>query len=440
MYSNTEVMIKVIAECRAKGKADWKHIQELLREEYFIDREVNALRSVYMRNREEIDNEIKQIQASGLVEIEEKPKPSADSRKIELLKDGTTVSERKLYLSESQLKSKVSLLEAHGFDPFEFELVSATNNFWDSQTSEGEVLTLYQSKIVVKPLSESKELNYLSIQELLSELKEKDFGKIFKLKEIDLSEKRYALEVDWADIHIGSLSWHEEVGEDNDYKIAFAKIKKIVEEIKYIIRHYNIEKIYHCFLGDTLHIDTGGLTTTAGTQVDFDTRPSKMTMKSYEVIMYIIDETSFVDTEILWVEGNHSKLVEFTVFWGLQLIYRNCEHIKFDVSPKKRKRFVYGDNLIGLLHGDEIKKKEQETWLQYEFREEWGKCKYAEVHSGHFHKEEVTSENGGITRRTNPTIKATDKYEYDHAWISKKAVLCYIWHKEDNLKSIHYLK
>ena len=120
MYSNTEVMIKVIAECRAKGKADWKHIQELLRKEYFIDREVNALRSVYMRNREEMDNEIKQIQASGLIEIEEKPKPSADSRKIELLKDGTTVSERKLYLSEAQLKSKVSLLEAHGFDPFEF--------------------------------------------------------------------------------------------------------------------------------------------------------------------------------------------------------------------------------------------------------------------------------------------------------------------------------
>lgn len=434
MYSNTEVMIKVIAECRAKGKSDWKQIQQTLKREYFVDREINALRSVYNRNRQEIDEEIKRIQSISL------PIDKEANRRIELLKDGTTVSERKIALSEEQLKSKEFLLEAHGFDPKEFELITATNNFWDSQTSEGTVLTLYQSKISVKPYVESKDINYNSIQDFLDVLMDKDFSKVFKLKEINKSEKAYALEIDWADIHIGSLSWHEEVGEDNDYKIAFAKVKKIVEDIKYLLNHYNIEKIYHCFLGDTLHIDTGGLTTTAGTQVDFDTRPSKMIMKSFEVIMYIIDETSSVDTEILWVEGNHSKLVEFTVFWSLKLVYRNVEHIKFDVSPKKRKRFVYGDNLVGLLHGDEIKKKEQETWLQYEFREEWGQCKYAEVHSGHLHQEIVTGESGGITRRTNPTIKATDKYEYDHAWISKKVVLAYLWHKEENIKSIHYLK
>jgi hypothetical protein len=105
-----------------------------------------------------------------------------------------------------------------------------------------------------------------------------------------------------------------------------------------------------------------------------------------------------------------------------------------------RKIFTYGTVLVGLLHGDEIGKDEIDTWLQSEFRKEWSECDYAETHCGHLHQEQLFKEKGGITRRTNPTLKRKDKYEYDHAWSSNKVVLGYLWHKTENLKEVYYFK
>lgn len=438
MYSNTEIILIAIAESMASGRTKWKAIQTHLKTKYFIEREINSLSSIYQRNKEYITIEIERIRKEKPIVVD-KPKELREV-KVELLSNGTTASERKLILSEEQLKSKVFLLNAHGFDSNEFELVSATNNFWDSQTSEGTVLTLYQSKIVARPKIESEELTRNDISKILDQLQTTRFNKTFKLIDLSDREDGYALEVDWADLHCGSLSWHEEVGEDNDYKIAFGNVKKVLNQLIHIIKTRKIKKIIHCFLGDFLHVDTGGLTTSGGTQVDFDSRPLKMIKKGYELVMYIIDTTSIIPMEVKWVSGNHSKLVEFAVFYALPMIYKDNPEIQFDVDPVTRKVLSHGEVLIGLAHGNDIGKKEMFTWLQHEFREQWAKAKYVEIHLGHLHQEYVMSEMGGITVRVNPALKVIDKYEHDHAWVSKKMVLAYLYHETEHLKEVFYLK
>lgn len=276
----------------------------------------------------------------------------------------------------------------------------------------------------------------MALDEVLAKVKPIDAQ--FKILEPKQSGEKYALEIDFADIHVGSLSWHGEVGDDYDYKIAFEKIKRQVEKASSILHKEPIEKLYICFLGDFLHIDTDAGTTTKGTKVDIDSRPKKIVSKALEMLQYIIENLAMVETEVIWIEGNHSRLVEYTLFQALPLIYDHAKHIKFDVCPKMRKAFVYGDNLIGLHHGD-MNKEMMFGWLQLEYRKEWGKVKYAETHSGHIHQEKV-QEKYGIINRTNPTSKALDLYEYQNGWISNKATLAYLWSKTDALQAQYYLR
>jgi len=410
---------------KVTGENDWVMVKDYFNHKYDLCRTKEWYRGVWRSHR-------------TVPEIVQQDKPRVNKEIFEIKSDGTSVSEKILSLSESDSKNPISLLKAHGFEPSQWELVSACNNFWGS-TSDS-TLQNYQSKITIKPKVSSKELCISDIKSFINVLAENKFEHNFKLIPLDTTSEKYLLEVDWADIHLGSLSDEDEVGFNNDYKIAFGNIKKVVAKIVEILETGKVEKIVHAFLGDFLHFDNVGGKTVAGTELDTDSRPLKMIKKSFEISMYIIDNTAIVPMEVKSILGNHSKMVEFSVFWALSLIYSDVKTITFDVDEKSRKVLTYGTSLIGLAHGNDISKTEQDLWLQNEFRQEWAGCDYAEVHTGHLHQEILFSEKGGITKRTNPTLKVIDKYEYDHAWSSKKVVLAYLWHKEDNLQEIFYLK
>ena len=424
-----EILAKIISEVQwaNKGMNNWNKVSIELGKRYGIVKSPEGCRKFYNRYiRESFEQNKKVDNKQGL-----------EFNKFEYRKDGMMLSERKILMSESEMKNPKFLLEAHGFDHNEFELVSAQNNFWTMHSSEDGERINYQSKITVKPKVESNELTKEDIVCLVRNFEPKPFN--FELREVDYQSNKFALEIAWADIHIGSLSWKGEVGEDNDYKITFAKIYKQIDEALEIIETFNVEKVYLCFLGDFLHIDTIDSTTSKGTRVDSDSRPKKMTAKALEILMYMIEKLSVVETELIWIEGNHSRLVEYAVFQSLPFIYRDWKHIKFDVRPISRKWFMYEKNLIGLHHG-EMKKSTMFNWLQVEARDLWGKAEYVEQHSGHLHKEMVAEEQGGIIQRTNPTSKVQDLYEYENGWKSNKVTIAYLWGAKENLYAQFYLR
>lgn len=399
----------------------WREIVDLLAREYGVITTIEGVRKGFYRQEKKY---------SKLNKQEVKP---IEKVSVERKQDGTMISERKILMSETDMKDDAFVLKAHGFDPDKYDIVNIVNNLWTSQSAENGELMNYQSKITVKPKKDNG-LSKQDVAEIVAEIKPLNI----KFELIKQPNEELALEVDFSDIHIGSLSWHEEVGEDFDSKIAFEIIKRQVSQAREIIEQYKVGKVYLCFLGDFLQADTTDGKTNGGTLVDTDSRSKKMVQKGLETAMYIVESLSITPTEVIWVEGNHSRLVEFSVFWSLQFIYEKAKHIKFDVSPKVRKAFVYGDNLVGLHHG-EMSKDESHSWLQMEFREEWGKSKYAETHSGHIHQEKVI-ERHGIINRTNPTSKIQDSYEYINGWKSNKASVAYLWTKTRQLKGQFWLR
>ena len=360
-------------------------------------------------------------------------------RSSEIHQDGVQISERVLLLSETQEKDKDFILKAHGFDPSEFELVLVRNNLWTTQSVENGPLYNYQSRITVKPRT-TDVLTREQIQDIVKEFKYVH-DPIQVIQQGTLRHK--ALQVNFCDLHLGLFSWAPETGENSDYKIIDGKVKEIVWKIKKkMLSDKDIDTLFLCFIGDIAHVDNEQGETTAGTPVHVEGRTKKMIQVLYKLIMYIIVELSVVPrVYVKVVEGNHSRILEFTVFESMQYIFSKNEHIHIDNSPKSRKAFMYGNSLIGLMHGD-MPKKQSWNWLQIEAREMWGKATYAEIHAGHWHKENTESDTfAGITIRYNPTPKPTDHYEYSNGYIgAEKKVACYVWDEEDGLEQIEYFK
>lgn len=445
------VEFKKMININGKDGWTWNDVSIMIGKDYGIVVTPNACRKAYKRYCDKINSEEtkekyginyystdKRLKEPLFIDGDKLSKPKEKQFiSVEIKQDGTQISERRIVMSETDSKSPEFCLTAHGFDPKLWEVVSVKNNFWDSAFGEGEVNTLYQSKLIVKPKG-NKELTLEDINNAIKKINANDINRNHEL--IKFKQNGKAFMVDVADLHVGSLSWHEQVGNDNDYKIAFGNLKSVVSQISDVLKQGKHEELVLDFLGDFLHVDTSGLTTSGGTPVDTDSRPEKMIMKAYEMVMFIIDNLAMLPTKVKWVGGNHSKLVEFAIFQSLPRIYANVKHIEFDVSPMDRKVWTYGVNIVGLLHGDEISKEEKTVWLQRDFKAEWSNSKYAEIHCGHFHQEQLFKEVGGITHRTNPTLKIQDKYEYDHGWSSTKVILGYSWDKENGLEQVYYFK
>jgi len=254
----------------------WKDVSIILGKNYGIIKTPNAVRKTYYRYiknnpEQEIKVDLKKVEKQE--EVKENFKNFVS---IEKLANGMTVSDRSLLMSEQQAKDEKFILEAHGFDPNEFELVSAKNNFWTGQGKDNEIIHHYQSKITVKKRNPYN-LTKQEIAELNAEIKPFDANR-FKLKPIKQND--LMLEVDFSDTHIGSLSWAAEAGEDYDYKIVFENVMRQVAEARYYIDLFNVSQVNICFLGDFVHIDSEEGETTGGTRVDTDTRPKKIIQKA----------------------------------------------------------------------------------------------------------------------------------------------------------------
>lgn len=81
-------------------------------------------------------------------------------------KDGSFTSDRLIEINEENLKNPEFLLNAHGYDPLEWELVSARNSIWNQGGKSG-VKNLYASKINVKPRTE---ISQIEIEEFYEDL------------------------------------------------------------------------------------------------------------------------------------------------------------------------------------------------------------------------------------------------------------------------------
>lgn len=251
------------------------------------------------------------------------------------------------------------------------------------------------------------------------------------------------MEISIPDLHIGKMSWDKESGEDYDIDIACARFKGAIESFLSRIDPGSIDRILLPLGNDLLNVDNKMNTTTAGTPQSSDSRFGKIFRTVKALMVETIDKLSAIaNVDVLIIPGNHDEATMFTLGELLDAWYRDSTKVKVFNSPKLRKYYEYGKNMIMFTHGDKEKHAELGQIAAHEQAEMWGRTKYREVHLGHLHKSKsiqytTGDEFPGFKIRILPSLCSADAWHYAQGYLSAKAAKAYIWHKDQGLITEH---
>lgn len=333
----------------------------------------------------------------------------------EILKDGSQKSDKLIKMSVEQSKDVNYLLEAHGFDKNNWELVNARNNIWNVNSSSQGVQTLYSSKITVKPKA-----NGFDIDKFIEIIQEK-VEPIYVEELPEQKEANNLLEIPLFDMHFG-------IADLDYYMETFNKIVHTITSKKW-------DKILFIVGNDLLHNDGFEGKTTSGTPIDkVNMEKAWSDADRFYSNLIVSALANSNEVNLVHVNGNHDKGITFGFAKMLEAKY---PQVKAETSMKARKAFVYNEIFIGLTHGDKANSR-----LEKAFYEEFGNliavAKVKEIHHGHIHHE-ITKDNLGMITRSLATKAKTDDYHYENGWTGAHKRFQLFEFSENSLDAIYYV-
>ncbi|MGX7041567.1 helix-turn-helix domain-containing protein [Leuconostoc lactis] len=326
---------------------------------------------------------------------------------IVLNKDGSQSSSTTLQMTSEQAKDPDFVLRAHGFDPSEWDIISARNNFWQQNSQENGLIDLYQSKITVKPKSDG-------------ELTPHDIANLFKADIKPYTIKQVAhdthnLVVPLPDLHFGITTMLDVKGH----------LDRLIELINEGYKTIVIEQ-----LGDLFHSSQmWSSQTLKGTLLD-----------EVNMVQAVEDAKQFFDVlvtaalknsttlHIKQMAGNHSGNMEYMFMEYLKAKY---PQVVIKNNIQFRDAYLLDNVGIMLAHGD-LAPKNLPMLFANEFGGVWSLSHSKEIHKGHFHNEK-TVDNGGVISRQLGTVKPNDKYEIMNGWTLSKKELYALEYDSDKL-------
>lgn len=341
-------------------------------------------------------------------------KPVEYKQTTEILPDGSHKSDKLLWLNSAKEKDPNYLLEQHGFDPNEWELVNSKNNIWNTYSKQDGIMTLYSSKITVKP-----RINDFNFEKLLASIqKVKPFKS--KIKQFK-SDSNRLLELPFFDQHFGI----------SDYEYYQPTQAKVLSKIN----SNDWDEILFVVGQDMIHNNNHKGQTANGTNievVDMD-----MAWHDAESFYFpLIDAALLKANKVLikYSKGNHDE----TISWAfVKLLKRLYPEVEVDDSFQERKIHSFGKVFIGITHGDKGRKNLHNVF-PVEFPNEWANAKIRELHTGHFHIEDG-KDVFGMMVRTLATRNKTDQWHKDNGYVGGHKRFMLFEYSTEELEAIYYV-
>lgn len=340
-----------------------------------------------------------------------KIKDVARGTEIVLNKDGSQSSSTTLQMTSEQAKDPDFVLRAHGFDPTEWDIISARNNFWQQNSQENGLIDLYQSKITVKPKAKA-----MSIDSVVA-----SFNRDIKsVKVQNIAKGSNSILVALFDMHFGITR--------------LSDLESHLEQIADILKkgYKNIEIVIG---GDVLHSDFLTKTQTASnTQLD-----------EVKTIRAIDEAESFFSSllelslkyskrvEVKAVSGNHDTDSQYMFVWGLS---KKFPQVAFEnVLNNKRLAFQFGKIGVMVAHGN-LALKRLPMLFANEYTAIWSSSTYRMVASGHYHTEKLQDVDGVVMHQFG-TVKPNDTYEVANGYTVGRKHLQLLEFDNERLKATY---
>ena len=366
--------------------------------------------------------------------------PSVDpySESFEWRADGTGVSDKLITIMAGEKITPQLIMERHGLDAGEWQVVSYRNNLWHGQVKGGARTILYQSRLTVRP---SGGISLEHIDEFFNRLARE--YKPVPICPIKTAGPPCMVEVNIADLHLGKLAWAGNTGNNYDHRIAANLMQDITASFCNDLAGKNIEQILFVWANDFFNADTVEQTTVKGTPQDVDCRWEKMYDTGCEALITAIDMLSqLAPVTTFYTPSNHDQMTGYHALGVLNAWYRDSDRVTIVRSSRPRYYHRYGNILLGYCHGDtegrESKSYEKASRLASlmpnEAAELWGQTKYREMHAAHLHSEQTTNEINGVTVRRITSPTAIDNYHAQAAYVGTvRRAQAFVYDKEYGL-------
>lgn len=244
-------------------------------------------------------------------------------------------------------------------------------------------------------------------------------------------------EVSIFDHHFGALIWGKETGgADYDSKIARDCWDKAFTTLISRNQSYQPDRILLILGNDQQNVDNRAGTTEKGTLQHSDGRYQKMFGVSRDASIWAIDAATTVAqfVDVVMVGGNHDPLATWHLGDSLASWFRRFKNINIDNTPKYRKYYEHGKNMLMFTHGNTKKKFEDYgRVMAAEQPDMWGRTRWRESHVGHQHHRELI-EQPGATVRVLPSLRPPCTWSAENMYIGAiRAAESYVWNDQEGL-------
>jgi hypothetical protein len=201
---------------------------------------------------------------------------------------------------------------------------------------------------------------------------------------------------------------------------------------------HNIDEILFVIGHDWFNSDTYFGTTTAGTPQTNNSEWDEAYDMGFDTQVWAISFLKQFCNHLVvkFVPGNHDRTKTYFMVHALEQHFKPDLTISFDRKAEASKVHVYGENFIGMDHG-ETKLENLPLYFSNKFYKQWGQCKYKEIGVGHRHQRKVyklqleDTEIDGVRLFMTPSMGGSGRYErqekYDN---STQAGICRVYDKK----------
>jgi hypothetical protein len=218
------------------------------------------------------------------------PKDTDNKEGFSLNRDGTAHSCRIIELPEGSDTTPEEIMRLHGLDCTKWVIINYTNNYWDAQQREGRIVTLYQSKVSVRPYKDG-EVSLSAIIEAFGKYEPKPIDYINKIANYGEGNKVEVLPI--VDLHYNLLSTEFITGNEYNCQIAKDGFLSVVQDVYDRIKGIGVKKIIFPVGNDLFNANGIVGTTFKGTQQTnekhiFEIEDRQVSYSSYKKLMIFL--------------------------------------------------------------------------------------------------------------------------------------------------------
>lgn len=362
------------------------------------------------------------------------------TKSIEYKEGGITTFDRIIALANGEDLTPERVMVAHGLDPCMWEVVSCKSNFYQTQRKGGQILNLYQSKLIVKPIADG--LSFDMIRKEFDSLQAKYTPqKPLPVRKDESGE--YLYEINIADLHLGRFASRNETGERLDIETTKERFFNVInaEVDRICALGDKVQKVLFVWSNDFFNSDGIGNSTTKGTPQDTGVKWQELFNTGVEMLVRAIDTiATYAPVKTFYVASNHSRQTDYYAICFLSAWFRSYPNVEIDTSYRTRHYEVFGSVLLGFSHSCYEQKKNLPYLMSVEQPEAWGRTNYREFHLAHDHTEKV-EEKGGIIFRWLPTITSPDTWTTDCGYSGNvKRSYSFLYHRDRGLVCMNCTK